>query len=643
MGIFKGLRSFAAKPTYMVMQTDPYVMELDAAALYRTQPNLQSVIGYLADNVAQIPWKLYDRVGDNDRQRVRGGYGELFELPNPDMTGYECKRAIVSSLLLFGESTVLVFPDAQSASGWSLYPIPHGWVQRVDSEDGFCAKVLTVNPANPNAPSFEVRDEWFVRFRLWSPTDPLRHCSPIHALRATLTEQVESDRFRKQVWSKQGRMNAYVYTPKEVQALDETQFQRFKESFKNAWSGDGASEGGGMPILENGMEVRQAQFNAREAQWAEAKKLSREDVAAAYHLNPALLWPGEGSTYASAKENSRALYNDTLGPIIAQLTERLNKVLLPKVGAPSSYYVEFDFSAKTKGSFEELAQILTSASGAPFLTRNEARAKLDLPPIAEGEELVVPLNVLEGGQSSPNDTDTSEYREYATAPATKSSGVRLKGRATTDERKAMAATYRRFLERQRKSVLAKLGAKKAGEEWWDGERWDKELTEDLLARAMEQCQGDAERAVGLLSAQGFDVERTRNYLRKMCGFRAHAFNASTKRRIDEAIAEGADPAGAFEAQDGKADGFAVSMATAVAGFAVMEAISQCEPEEERGGITKTWVVTSTNPRSSHAAIDGETVPYSEAFSNGAEWPGDWSNLDAAECANCRCELEINIP
>ena len=77
-----------------------------------------------------------------------------------------------------------------------------------------------------------------------------------------------------------------------------------------------------MPILEDGMEIKTVQFNSRDAQWAEAVKLSREDCAAVYHVNPGMIWPGSGQTYASARDNARALYNDCLAPTLMQATGR---------------------------------------------------------------------------------------------------------------------------------------------------------------------------------------------------------------------------------------------------------------------------------------------------------------------------------
>ena len=72
----------------------------------------------------------------------------------------------------------------------------------------------------------------------------------------------------------------------------------------------------------------------------------------------------------------------------------------------------------------------------------------------------------------------------------------------------------------------------------------------------------------------------------------------------------------------------------------MEACRQ--NDDGHAKIWKTWVVTSGNPRASHAQMDGERVPYDQPFSNGAMWPGDVDALDVEEVANCQCVIEIEI-
>ena len=101
------------------------------------------------------------------------------------------------------------------------------------------------------------------------------------------------------------------------------------------------------------------------------------------------------------------------------------------------------------------------------------------------------------------------------------------------------------------------------------------------------------------------------------------------------------PKGVFEnAEKNRSESAGRVFAGALISWSVMEACRQNERPGEKPW--KTWVVTSGNPRASHAAMNGETVPYDEPFSNGAMWPGDIDALDASEVANCECIVEIFI-
>ena len=57
---------------------------------------------------------------------------------------------------------------------------------------------------------------------------------------------------------------------------------------------------------------------------------------------------------------------------------------------------------------------------------------------------------------------------------------------------------------------------------------------------------------------------------------------------------------------------------------------------------KVWHTTGSNPRTSHARIDGEQAGLDDTFSNGLAWPHD-SSGPADETAGCTCDMEIVIP
>lgn len=611
-------------------EANPYVEGLSARKLYATQANLHAVVSFLSDSVAQLPIKVYIRNAETDRQRDRESIAaKLLRHPNSDQTTYELTNALVTELLLMGNVYLWVLPDSESASGYQLRIIPKDWV--MDSEQTTAYAPDSIRVTVGNGSYIDIPKSEFVQFRLYNPGNPGGYQSPISALKQTLTEQVNADKFRTEVWTSSGRFNAYITRPANVQPWDEQSRERFAKAFRESW-GKGGANTGKMPLLEDGMEIKPYQFNAKEAQYAETKQLSREDVAAAYHINPSLIWHTTTQTYASAKDNARALYSDCLGPILQMLQQRINSFLLPMVGASENTYIEFDLTEKLKGSFEERASILQSSVGGPWLTRNEARADNNLPPIEGGDDLIVPLNVIAGGQASPTDTHMGQFS--AEPEVKKAEPMRIKGLSDKEEDEKVASTLEKFFKRQASSVLPKLGAKAA--EWWDEDRWDDELSEDLEPIIDEIADKHGMTTAEVLGTK-YGREQTRKYLKKLSKSRAHAINTATYEKL---IADDVDPASVYENRKADSGKLGRHIALAVAGWGMLEACTQAKQQGFERTIEKEWV-TGPNPRPSHAAMDGERVGIDDVFSNGLSWPGAFDGTPEETCG-CNCTTDVII-
>lgn len=643
MGVMDILR-----PRVRYVERTVYVNEggiggVTASRLYETQPALRSVISFLADNVAGLPLKCYTRQTDGGRARDRdSSLALLLSHPNGWTTGHELIRATVSEYLLHDDAIWLTVPD-DSPSGWTVAVIPHDWTKS-KTQDGLSTTEIKVTTPYTYA-VVVLRPEDYLRFQGWTPYGSASCSSRIEALKEILEEQIHAWNFRNSVWERQGRVQQWISRPAGIE-WSEGARDRFTKSWREKFAGDGVDTGG-TPLLEDGMRLEAFTFNAREAQWAEATKLSREDVCAVYHVNPGLIYHTDAQTYASAKDNARALYSETLAPILDFIEERINAFLVPRLGLDSSHYCEFDLDAKLQGSFEERATIMSAAIGAPWMTRNEGRALLNLEAIDGGDELVTPLNVLVGGQASPVD---SGYNA-APAPSVKSAPVKIKGAPESTDADEIRKAIKKFAERQARAVIPKISKAKSDDfdGWWDDERWNRELAEDLQPIFVRQVARRGQQAVDASGLGGeFDSERTEHYLEAMSRGKAKAINDVTYRELKKALdddiedpdAMGATVQGVFEkAADSRAETSGRSFATALAGFAILEAVHQ------RGNgrkAYKTWIVTSSNPRLEHAMMDGETVEYGEEFSNGAMFPGD-QVLTPEESCNCQCQVEITIP
>jgi len=72
-----------------------------------------------------------------------------------------------------------------------------------------------------------------------------------------------------------------------------------------------------------------------------------------------------------------SLYRDNLGPYI-RAWEEMCAPLADRLSDGRALYVEAHLDAKLRGSFEEAASVLQTSTGAPWMTRNEARARPNL-------------------------------------------------------------------------------------------------------------------------------------------------------------------------------------------------------------------------------------------------------------------------
>lgn len=632
------------------------VLNMTATELYRTQDNLRAVIDFLSNSIAQLPLKVYVRDGEAERKRDRTSEAALLLWrPNDYMTQFEFIRGLVEEYFVYGAVYVWLVPSTTSASGWNLHIVPTNWV--IGSEMATAYKPGTIRVhSKKTGQTVDIPESEFIQFKTYSPGHPGGYLSPISALRQTLLEQVESGKFRRQLWRSSGRLNAQIVRPKDVAPWTDEQRNKFATAFREAW-GAGGSKAGSIPLMEDGMEIKPFQTSFKESEWAQSVVLSREAVAAAYGINPSLIWHSNTQTYASSKDNARALYAECLGPVIQMLQQRFNAFLLPMVGADPNTYVEFDIEEKLKWSFEERASILQSAVGGPWLTRDEARAELNLAPLPDGQgsQIITPLNVVTGGLAAPNDTPGGSYnypgvggdQTDKSAPCEcksckEAEELRLKGKSTEAEDKTVEDILVSFFARQKRSVLPKINA--GDPEFWNAERWDKELAEDLEP-ALQKIADEHGKETAEVLGSVYVVEATKNYIKKTSEMRAKNINKRTLQHIQKDLeSEEPDTAHVFETRSNESGRIAKAAAGATASWALIEAshqaISDGTPSVVGRIVEKEWV-TGPNSRPSHAAMNGERVPIDADFSNGQHWPGEDIG-DPDESCGCNCTTEVVI-
>lgn len=624
--------------------------QMTPVKMWESQPHFRTVVSFLARNVAQLGLHVFERDGD-DRKRDRDSvFAQVIADVDGYMTTYDLIFALVGDISLYDRAYWLVARSTDAPAGWTIRRLPPTWVEPVMDSPW---RVKHYNVHVGAGETLKVRPDNMLDFSGYHPSH-VRGASPtVVALRETLKEQVEAAKYRGQIWKRGGRVSSVLERPSTAPPWSDAAREAFREDWYAKYTGTGAYAGG-TPILEDGMKLTRVDFSAQDQQYVEAAKLSMQTVAAAFHVNPTMVGQLDSTNYSNVREFRKMLYGDTLGPLLAQIEARINRTLPAILGLDRrQYFAEFNIEEKLQGNFEEQSASLQASTGAPWLTRNEARAIRNLPALPGGDELVVPLNVLVGGQASPTDSGAQNVRSAPahvsgafSAAGTLGPGVttRVKSPASEEQQERVRSVLSDFFARQSRSVRSRLGA--GDDDWWDADRWDGELASDLhrVATLISTAIGeDTARSMGF-DAEDYDVDRTLAFLRTVSERVASDINETTRQAIVDGV-EGVE-GGTVEAadhvfgiaEDTRAGAAALTFATFAAGFATVEAGKQLAGSR----ATKTWVVNSSNPRASHAAMNGETVPVDENFSNGMPWPGSIEG-GVDEVAGCQCSLVVNVP
>ena len=627
-----------AAPASYVQLADGIYREY--AHLYRCQPQIRTVVSFLARNIAQLGLHAFRRVSDTDRERLTDHpLPTILAAPGAQLTRYRLVERLVSDIAIY-DTAYWVKVRVEGGGVIGVIPIPPSRMT-VEGDNWLQPELFKVHGSKGD---LELTPDQVVHFHGYDPVDLRFGSPPIDSLRSLLAEELEASRAREQMWRNGGRLSGVLKRPKDAPAWAPDAKARFREGWR------GYTESGrGTPILEDGMEYEQLAIDPAKAQYIEARKLTREEVAAAYHIPLPMVGILDNATFSNIKEQHQHLYQDTLGPWLQMIQEEIGLQLIPDLPDSSDVYVEFNLQEKLRGSFEEQAAQLQTGVGAPWLLRNEARARMNLPAIDGGNDLITPMNVLVGGQASPTDSapeDPALPKARGRLMLVKAAGdERPELGDFEQERDAFAEALSKWTQRQADRLLSRAGAKADGPPdllaWWDGGSEDRlaELQSLLAEHGYRIAQLGAWGVLDEFNpeASGWDPEVMLPWL--LAAAESHASqHEQAGRDAVEAVQEG--PAEGW--QDALRSAAGVWVTTSVMRAATAGAEARGFGSHDAAGASgltrKIWRTGGKNPRPSHRAQDGERVSLDDVFSNGLRWPGDGKG-EAKETANCNCRLE----
>ncbi|WP_239807007.1 phage portal protein [Croceicoccus hydrothermalis] len=350
----------------------PYEYRNSVSSAFLDNPVAQRAVRMVAEGVASTPLVQTDET--------------VMKLVAATSAGQSLLETLAAQVLLHGNGYVQIIKDATGTpcelfalrpERMTVDPGPDGWPRSWRYRVGENLVTLPVedDTQHPNV----------VHIRTFHPGDDHYGAGSLSAAHQSVAIHNAAARWNRMLLENAARPSgAMVYDAGDGSTLTSEQFERLKAELASAFQGSGNA---GRPmLLEGGLKWQSLSMSPADMDFATLKSSAARDIALAFGVPPMLLGLPGDNTYSNYREANRALWRLTLLPLAKKILDALNEALVawwPDV----SLRVDLD---RVPALSEDREKLWSQVNDADFLSEDEKRAMLGLPPRASAEERGTP-------------------------------------------------------------------------------------------------------------------------------------------------------------------------------------------------------------------------------------------------------------
>ena len=420
----------------------------------------------LSNSTAMLPLPVYRRLGERGKERAFDHplYTILQEQANPEMTAFELRRWLMQGVLLWGNGYAEIdwSPGGQVRALW---PLLSGQM-RIERRSG----VLTYKYTLPSGKEIDL-PSWKVLHLRGMTGNGVEGWSVV---RSMMNEAVglglATQEYGARFFGNGARPGIVLEHPG---TLSDRAFANLRASWADAH--EGLSNAHRLRILEEGMKVNTISVPPEEAQFLETRKFQVTEIARAFGVPPHLIGDMERATFSNIEHQYMEFLQFSLGPWLKQIEQTIHAQLMRPLER-RTYFVEHVRDAILQADTATRYQAYAVGRQWGWLSVNDIRSMENMNPVDDGDQYLVPMNMVDASQAG-------EPQEEPTPPA---EGARTWWLPLIDD-------VARRLARRHLADWRRAGAKADTDEWRAAHYADMEEA----ARAM---------TTPLLRAIGADVE-----------------------------------------------------------------------------------------------------------------------------------------
>jgi HK97 family phage portal protein len=358
--------------------------------LYRRQVWVYVVVNKLARACARLPLKTYaksDATGEREEEPT-SAVAKLLRKPWPLARSFKFTESLVSNLGIYGNATFVKFRGGNGKTPAEIWPLPWRQLEVILGDDRPIEAYRWRGRTGRTKiflPDDVLHFAWFNP----NPDEPWG-ISPLESLATTLALENAGQRYAIASFGNAARPASFIQSQRN---MSKNQRAELRLEIDEAYGGpENAFK---VALLDNGLDWKPLGFSSSEAQLVDNRKLSREEVCAAYDIPPPMVGILDHATYSNIDQQHWMLYMDTLAPILGMAESVLMSQLIDPEPAWDGFFVEYEMDAVLRGNFEQRSQSYLRQLQSGVATPNELRKLENRPPIDDpaADAIYLPINL----------------------------------------------------------------------------------------------------------------------------------------------------------------------------------------------------------------------------------------------------------
>ena len=338
-------------------------------------------VNIISQAASHVPWIICEKTNSSKTVRLCDHplYG-LLKRPNQMQAGADFFSELVASKLLYGNSFILGYGEKSPTSLFLLHPNN----VKVVSENGYITHYIYTSGGKEI--KFPVNQKnlfcRILQLKNYHPTSNTQGVSAIKAASKSIELHNNTATWNNNLLKNGARPTGALVMKEGNDYLSDEQFSRLQEQLYEKYT---SSANAGKPLLlEGGLDWREMSISPKDMDFIESKNSAAREIALAFGLPPQLLGIAGDNTYSNMQEARLALWEETIIPLLDKLSDNLSNWFSIWLG--KEVVIDFDRDAISALS-EKRQNSLEKLSKASFMTINEKRAIIGLPPIKGGDSL----------------------------------------------------------------------------------------------------------------------------------------------------------------------------------------------------------------------------------------------------------------